>query len=104
MVIKIKKNIQSTYQKNVSKKKHVDLLLIGEREKNTMFLSMISIDSYTIIHYIERKHSYCCCLHAFNTEEISKCHIKDCLKLMLNKQVRCVKKMNIISSKSLKEK
>ena len=41
------------YQKNVAKKKHVDLLLTGEREKNTMFLSMISIDSCMIIHYIE---------------------------------------------------
>ena len=92
MVIKIKKNIQSTYQKNVSKKKHVDLLLIGEREKNTMFLSMISIDSYTIIHYIERKHSYCCCLHAFNTEEISKCHIKDCFEINVKQTSKMRKK------------
>ena len=92
MVIKIKKNIQSTYQKNVSKKKHVDLLLIGEREKNTMFLSMISIDSYTIIHYIERKHSYCCCLHAFTTEEISKCHIKDCFEINVKQTSKMRKK------------
>ena len=92
MVIKIKKNIQSTYQKNVYKKKHVDLLLIGEREKNTMFLSMISIDSYTIIHYIERKHSYCCCLHAFNTEEISKCHIKDCFEINVKQTSKMRKK------------
>ena len=92
MVIKIKKNIQSTYQKNVSKKKHVDLLLIGEREKNTMFLSMISIDSYTIIHYIERKHSYCCCLHVFNTEEISKCHIKDCFEINVKQTSKMRKK------------
>ena len=53
LVMKIRKNIQSMYQKNVAKKKHVDLLLTGEREKNTMFLSMISIDSCMIIHYIE---------------------------------------------------
>ena len=92
MVIKIKKNIQSTYQKNVSKKKHVDLLLIGEREKNTMFLSMISVDSYTIINYIERKHSYCCCLHAFNTEEISKCHIKDCFEINVKQTSKMRKK------------
>ena len=33
-------------------KKHVDLSLIGEGIKNTMFLSMISIDLCMIIHYI----------------------------------------------------
>ena len=38
--------------KKYCKEKHVDLLLIGEGEKNTTFLSMISIDSCTIIHYI----------------------------------------------------
>ena len=31
--MKIKKNMQSMYQKNVVKKKHVDLLLIGQGEK-----------------------------------------------------------------------
>ena len=40
----------------VSKKccedKHVDLLLIGEGEKNSMFLSKILIHSCMIIHYI----------------------------------------------------
>ena len=92
MVIKIKKNIQSTHQKNASKKKHVDLLLKGEREKSTMFLSTISIDSYTIIHYIERKHSYCCCLHVFNTEEISKCHIKDCFEINVKQTSKMRKK------------
>ena len=92
MIIKIKKNIQSTHQKNTCKKKHVDLLLKREREKNTMFLSMISIDSYTIIHYIERKHSYCCCLHVFNTEEISKCHIKDCFEINVKQTSKIRKK------------
>ena len=57
-----------------------------------MFLSMISIDSYTIIHYIERKHSYCCCLHAFNTEEISKCHIKDCFEINVKQTSKMRKK------------
>ena len=36
----------------MSEEKYVDLLLIGEREKITMFLSMISIDLCMIIHYI----------------------------------------------------
>ena len=50
--MKITKNIQSMYQKYVVKKKHVDLSLIGEGIKNTMFLLMISIDLCMIIHYI----------------------------------------------------
>ena len=36
----------------MSEEKYVDLLLTGEREKITMFLSMISIDLCMIIHYI----------------------------------------------------
>ena len=36
----------------MSEEKYVDLLLIGEREKIIMFLSMISIDLCMIIHYI----------------------------------------------------
>ena len=39
-------------RKKMSEEKYVDLLLIGEREKITMFLSMISIDLCMIIHYI----------------------------------------------------
>ena len=35
-----------------SEEKHVDLLLIGKREKNIMFSSRISIDLCMIIHYI----------------------------------------------------
>ena len=64
---------------------------------------MISIDSYTITHYIERKHSYCCCLHVLIQKKYQSVILRIALKLMLNKQVRCVKKMNIISSKILKE-
>ena len=38
--------------KQCCEEKHVDLLLIGKREKSTMFLLMNSIDSCMIIHYI----------------------------------------------------
>ena len=31
--------------------------------------------------YRERKHSCRFCLQAFSTEEILKCHIKDCFKI-----------------------
>ena len=56
-------------------RKHVELLLIKEGEKNTMFLSMISIDSCLIIHYRGKKHfcRYCFCI--FLTKEILKRYI-----------------------------
>ena len=47
--MKIRKNIQSMYQKNC-KEKHVDLLLIQD-EKNTMFASMVLIESCIIIMF-----------------------------------------------------
>ena len=57
-------------QKKCCEEKHVDLLLIGEGEKNTMSLSMISKDSCLIIHYITEKKHFCrYSLHAFITEE-----------------------------------
>ena len=58
LVLKIKKNIQSMYQKKCFEEKHVDLLLIGEGDKDTMFLSMISIDSCIIIHYIAEENIF----------------------------------------------
>ena len=41
-----------------TKQKHVELLLIVEGEKNAMFLSMISIGSCMIIHYIEAENIF----------------------------------------------
>ena len=38
LVMKIRKNIESIYQKNVAKKKNVDLLLIGEGAKKHYIL------------------------------------------------------------------
>ena len=44
--------------KKCCKEKYVDVLLIGEGEKNTMFLSVISIDSGMIIHYIAEENIF----------------------------------------------
>ena len=46
------------YVKKCCEEKHVDLLLIGEWEKNIMFLSMISIDSCLIIYYIPEENIF----------------------------------------------
>ena len=92
----------------VSKKyfeeKHGDLLLIGEGEKNTMLLSMISIDSCMIILYIVKENTFGrYCLHGFITEEILKCQLKIALKLMVNKRLRRLRKVNMLNSKILKK-
>ena len=60
LVMKVRKNIQSMYQKNI-------------------FLSKISIHS-CIINIVEI-HFCCFCLQYFSTEEILKRQIKDCLKI-----------------------
>ena len=60
LVMKVRKNIQSMYQKNI-------------------FLSKISIPS-CIINIVEI-HFCRFCLQGFSTEEILKRQIKDCLKI-----------------------
>ena len=44
------------------------------------------------------------CLRTFITEEILRRHSKDCLKLVVNKRLRCLRKVNIINSKIFGEK
>ena len=73
--------------KKCCKEKHVDLLLIGEGEKSNMFLSMIFIDSCIIIYYIVE-------------ENIFVAVVKINGKIRL----RYLRKMNMLDSKTLKEK
>ena len=56
LVMKIRKNIQSMYSKNVNcEEKHVNLLLIGE---GSMFLSKILIYFSMIIRYIVEEKNF----------------------------------------------
>ena len=54
---------------------------------------------------LHRGRKYFChyCLHAFITEEIFKGHIKDSFKINGKQKIKMPKKMNIITSKILKE-
>ena len=74
--VKIKKNIQSMYQKNVVK------LLIGEKGKRHYVL-IKDFNAFMYDHTLHRgrKHFCCYCLQSFSTEEILKHHIKDCFKI-----------------------
>ena len=79
--------------KHCCEEKHFDLLLIGEVEKNIIFLLKISIDSCVIIYYIVENKRFCrCCLHAFIREEFLRSHIKDYFKINDKQTIKMPKK------------
>ena len=95
------------YQKNVTtKKKNVDLLFIGEGEKNPVFLSMTSIDSFMIIHYIAEEIFFVAIVYMFSLQKKSSYRLivilKIALKLMKKKQLRSPRKVNMLNSEFLK--
>ena len=50
------------------------------------------------------KHFCCYCLQAFSTEEISKCHIKDCFKINDKQRMRMPKKGEFVKFKNYERK
>ena len=84
------------YPINVSKKcckeKHVDLLLIGEGERNTVLINDFNRFMYDHLLHRGRKHFCHYCLHAFITEEILKHHIKDCFNINGKQTIKMPKK------------
>ena len=56
--MKIKKNIQSMYQKNVAKKNTFIYYKQEKKERGTMFLSKILTLSCMIIHYIVEESNF----------------------------------------------
>ena len=83
------------YQKDVVKKKHVDLLLIGEEGKrhNALIKDFNTLMSDHTLHRRRRKHFCRYCLQAFNTEKILKRLIKNCFKI--NGKQRIIKIPNL---------
>ena len=68
--MKKKKNIQSMYQKKCFKENHVVLLLIGQGEnKKITYLSMISIDSCMIIHYITEENIFAVIVYMISSQK-----------------------------------
>ena len=78
--------------------------MIGEEEKHYVLIK--DFNALMHDHSLHRGRKRFCryCLQAFITEEMLKRHIKDCFKLMVNKRLRCLKKVNTLNSKILKEK
>ena len=91
------------YQNNAVKK-NVDLLLIGEGEKKHYVLIK---DFNTFMHdhslHHGRKHFCCYCLYAFITEEILKCHIKDCFKINGKQRIIMPKKAEYVKFKNFEK-
>ena len=49
-------------------------------------------------HTLHRERKDFCryCLQAFSTEEISKCHVKDCFKINGKQRLRGLNKVNVL--------
>ena len=83
LVMEMRRNIQYMCQKNVEKKKHFDLLLIGEEGKKQYVL----IKDFNIFMH---DHT----LQIFSTEEILKRHIWDCFKINGKQRIIRPKKLD----------
>ena len=83
--------------KQCCEEKHVNLLMIERGEKNMMFLSKISIRR-------GRKHFCRSCLHAFITEEMLKCRVKDYFKIDGKQTTKMHKKGEYFKFKNVERK
>ena len=92
--MKVKKNIQYIYQKNVVKE-NIDLLLIAEGEKkHYVFIKDFNTFMYDHTLHRGRKHFCCYCLQAFRTAEKVKVDIEDYFKITMPKKGEYIKFKN----------
>ena len=90
--------------KRCFKKKHVDLLLLGEeRKRHYVFIKDFKTFMYDYTLHCVKKHFSQYCLEAFSTEKILKRHIKTALKLMTNKKLQYLKKATMLNLKIMGE-
>ena len=74
--------------KKCSEEKHVGSLLIGEAEKNTIFLPKISIHLCMIIHDIIEENIFVVIVYVLSLQKkFQSDMLKIALKLMLNKEL-----------------
>ena len=76
--------------------------MIGEEGKR--YLSKILLHLCIIIHYIVAEKFYRYYLQAFSTEKISKCHVKDYLRIKSNQMIKMPRKVTKLDSKIVKGK
>ena len=88
-------------------KRYVDLLLISEEcKRHYVIIKDFSTFLYHHTLHLGKKNFCRYCLQAFSTKEILKCHIiwMIDLKVVVNKGLRCLKKVNNSDSKTVKGK
>ena len=102
--MKIKKNIQYMYQKNVVKE-NIDLLLIAEGEKkHYVFIKDFNTFMYDHTLHRGRKHFCRYCFQAFRTPEKLKYHIKNCFKINGKETIKMPKTGEYIKFKNFGRK
>ena len=85
--------------------KHVKLLLVGKGgKKHYILINDFNRPIHDHLLHHGRKHFYRYCLHTFITEDIVKCHIKDCFKTNGKQTVKMPKKSEYVKFKSLERK
>ena len=102
--MKIKKNIQSMYQK-ICEEKHADFLLIEEEGKRHYVLIKY-FNTFMYDHTLHRGKKYFCryCLQAFSIEEILKRHIKDFFKVNGEQRIIMPKKSEYVKFNNYEKK
>ena len=86
--------------KKCCKDKHIDLLLIGEEGKGTMFLSKISVYSCMITHYTVEERIFTVIVYKLLEQQKQwNVTLKIALKLIVNKGLRCQNMVNTLDSK-----
>ena len=59
---------------------------------------------YGLSLHCGRKHFCCYCLHAFITEELLRCHIKDCFEINVKRMIKMPKKGEYVKFKNFERK
>ena len=97
----LRKNIQFTIN-NVLKKNMLTYYWKKKKKKHVFIKNFIKFTYYHSLHR-ERKHFCGYCLHDFLQKKFWGVILKIALKLMVNKWLRCLRKVNKLNSKVLKE-
>ena len=99
LVMKIRKNVQSMYQKNVARK--TCWLIIDRRKRKKHYVLINEFNRFMYDHSLHcgEKHFCCYCLHAFIREEILKHHIKDSFKINGKQMIKMPKKGEYVKFK-----
>ena len=100
----MKSKISNPCIKKCCEDKHDALLLIGEEEKNTVFVKDFNTFMYDyILHTLcGEKHFSCYCLQNFRTAEKLKFHFKNCFKIKGKQSIKMSKQDGYFKFKNVR--